>query len=391
MIKLSDQMYMGQGLRRYTSYNPWNYIRSARTLRVTPQVMNSGVELTDVSFYQKVIDFNRMKLAGMQGTIIRAGQNVWKDPYFDANWGNAKKAGLPRGSYFFYDSRVPPKGQGDLYWSMIKNDPGELFAAADFEESYAGPYAGWRNLYDFMERLLSNGLPQKMLWIYTGYYYWLDHSPQTDLSALAWFSQFPLWLAWYTTNPAYVKIPRPWPDAQLWQYGTPARGAEVGVKTAEIDMNLWTGDQKSYWNYFNLGGEVIPPEVTTMKFEVRSNVAIETRAIRRGPGIIFGSVTNLPADSIAMGDFKYTYTQSLNTDGLVRANIGDEWVHVTMPVDGWMARVHLGKVYTVLTSVPDPAPVDEVTSVTTSQEWVIKHRDGRVENFRGTDLPLSKV
>lgn len=56
------------------------------------------VQLADVSFWQGVIDFIKMKAAGLAGVIIRAGQNTWADTKFKINWTLAKAAGLARGS-----------------------------------------------------------------------------------------------------------------------------------------------------------------------------------------------------------------------------------------------------------------------------------------------------
>ena len=73
----------------------------------------------DVSFYQdspttpQGIDFIRMNQAA-DFVIIRAGQNLWPDSDFKENWQRAKQAGLPRGSYWFYDSRADPKQQAEL-------------------------------------------------------------------------------------------------------------------------------------------------------------------------------------------------------------------------------------------------------------------------------------
>ena len=70
----------------------------------------------DVSYYQYAfedatlkkitgwIDFEKMKIFSPFVTI-RAGQNNWKDICFNVSWKNAKAAGIPRGSYWFYDSR----------------------------------------------------------------------------------------------------------------------------------------------------------------------------------------------------------------------------------------------------------------------------------------------
>ena len=291
---MQNQMRMGHGLRDYISINPLNYLRSAPRLHAAQErVYFSGVELTDVSFYQKVIDFAKMKAANVAGTIIRAGQNEWVDPFFDTNWGAAKAAGLPRGSYFFYDSRKHWRDQADLYWSLIKNDMGELMVTADYEENYGGAYGGWKNLYNFLDRLMGNGVPMSKLWIYSGYYYWLDHSPQNDPAALAYFKQHKLWLAWYTNNPSSVKVPKPWfpEDVPLWQYGTPAVGAQYGVQTAEIDMNQWMGDLAAYKSYWNLnGGTTPPPSGDSMYY---GTVNTEGLNIRNGPGASYQDIGDL--------------------------------------------------------------------------------------------------
>jgi len=389
---LSSQMVMGQGLRRYISLNPWNYIRPAPRLRVLTDVMLSGVELTDVSFYQKLIDFIKMKTAGIRGTIIRAGQNDWVDPFWVDNWGLAKYAGMPRGSYWLYDSRRHWRDQADLYWSLIKNDMGELMVTADYEESYGGPYPGWKNLYNFLERLLGNGVPLSKLWIYTGYYYWLDHSPQGDAVALAYFKKFRLWLPWYTSNPAYVKQPAPWIDPEdvpLWQNGTPPRGQALGVSTLEIDISQWTGNLASYQSYFNLGETPPPPPTGGAMLEIKSTVSTETRSVRNGPGIRHTKLRDLPVGGVARSpgtaEDLYTYPADVPDSSLptgYAARAGDQWLRINeingIPVtslESWLAVIHLGKLYTILTDLNAPpandAPPQEVRVIDESGvTWV---------------------
>jgi hypothetical protein len=315
MYQTNDQMVMGQGIRDYISLNPWNYLRRAERLASKERVYFSNVELTDVSFYQKVIDFNKMKAAGIRGTIVRVGQNTWPDSYYEVNWSKSKNSGLPRGSYWLLDSRTSVKAQADLYWSMIKDDIGELMVTADYEESYGGPYGGWRNLYDFTERLLGNGVPLWKLWIYSGYYYWLDHSPQNDPAALAYFNKFKLWIPWYTNNPAYVKIPKPWDanTALLWQNGTPVRGAELGVQTAEIDINQWTGDLASFNTFWELGGTVPPPPPPEENGESMITIQINRVARNTTGGIMTVRLRSTP-DAIPTTNI---LTSSVSSDDLL--------------------------------------------------------------------------
>ena len=58
----------------------------------------------DVSKYQGVIDFNKVKAAGYDFVIIRAGYGkalTQVDPYFEINYRNAKAAGLHVGAYWY--------------------------------------------------------------------------------------------------------------------------------------------------------------------------------------------------------------------------------------------------------------------------------------------------
>ena len=145
----------------------------------------------DVSFYQDAettpqgINFVKMKqTAGY--VIIRSGQNVWVDSDFRTNWTGAKGAGLPRGSYWFYDSRANPTDQADLWYSTFDGDLGELPLFADFEEAYGGAYTGWKHWKTFLERIKSR-VGNHEIGIYTAYYYWVRNAPNatTDAANLA--------------------------------------------------------------------------------------------------------------------------------------------------------------------------------------------------------------
>jgi len=147
------------------------------------------VSIVDISFWQygykdpangdwtiiKYVDFLKMKTM-VDAVIIRAGQNLWKDRAFQVSWDNAKLAGVPRSSYWYYDSRAEPKKQAELWVSTLGNDLGELPLWADLEETYGGQYKGWNNWYVFLERI-KQLLPNKEIGIYTGFYYWKENAP----------------------------------------------------------------------------------------------------------------------------------------------------------------------------------------------------------------------
>ena len=202
-----------------------------------------------MSFYQddpdtsRGIDFLKMKAAGAQFSIIRAGQNLWEDNEFDISWA-ASKGVLPRGSYWFYDSRVDPKLQARKWLSCFAdpNDLGEFGFWCDFEERYGGAFTGWKHWYTFIEELRRIA-PNAKIGIYTGYYYWREFTIAKNIPAasLQYFKQFPLWIAHYKVDTPLV--PAPWSTWTLWQYTDDGNGKTYGVESNEIDLNYFNGSE----------------------------------------------------------------------------------------------------------------------------------------------------
>jgi len=223
---------------------------------------NAGVDGADCSFYQdnngtpQQIDFSKMVGQGADFVIVRAGQNLWPDPDFNYNWKNAKIVGLPRGSYWFYDSRVSPEKQAEIFASMFKADMPELELWLDIEEHYGGPYAGYKNWKKFLDKLIQL-LPQARIGIYTSYGYIAGVIPAAEFP---YFAKFPLWLA--SWNPVdKVDVPLPWLSCLYWQWGTPTWGIAWGCESFEIDMNLFNGTKEEFLKLYNLTDqtETIPP------------------------------------------------------------------------------------------------------------------------------------
>lgn len=251
---------------------------------------NDGVQGADVSFYQdnnqtpQQIDFTKMVGQGASFVIVRAGQNLWIDPDFAYNWRNARVAGLPRGSYWFYDSRVSPIQQATIFASLFTNDPPELELWLDLEEHYGGFYGGSSNWRKFLDKLREL-LPTARIGIYTGYYYISGRIPSSEYP---YYSQYPLWLAWYTFDddgnphpePENVLIPAPWQSCLYWQWGTPVWGLAWGCESIEIDMNLFNGNTVFFNDRYNLE-EIGEPMITYHKIKSTATPYVN---IRSGPG-----------------------------------------------------------------------------------------------------------
>lgn len=225
----------------------------------------------DVSFYEdeestpEGIDFFKMRERA-DFVIVRVGQNRWIDPDFATNWKEAKKAGIPRGSYWFYDSRVEPQEQARLWRDALGDDRGELPLCADFEENYGGPHAGWEKWYAFLE-YLKDLMPEKEIILYTGYYYWREHAPSADTqaSSLEYFHQYPLWIARYGASEPLVPAPWDKDEWMLWQFTEAGDGPSFGAESLGIDLNYFNGDAAAFRKRFNLTDA---PPATPLKYKV---------------------------------------------------------------------------------------------------------------------------
>jgi lysozyme len=256
-----------------------------------------GVSGPDVSMYQDApttpqqINFEKMRGAGAQFVIIRVGQNAWVDPDFQWNYIEAKKAGLPRGAYFYYDSRVTPESQAALFLSLVDGNYPELGIWLDLEEKYNGAYRGWANWKRCLD-ILKARAPR--VGIYTGPSYWKENRP-LGATYLNYFKSFPLWIANYEVLQPI--IPAPWaPDeCVFWQYGTPSIGPEYGVESIEIDMNYFNGDAAAFASYFGLGSAVLPPVVIPPGEQMATSYKVNTAKlqIRNGPGLSYSDIGDL--------------------------------------------------------------------------------------------------
>jgi lysozyme len=227
-------------------------------LNLFQEIPMSPVIGPDVSFYQnnieteKRIDFVKMHTLA-EYVIIRAGQNLWMDRDIKVNWSDAKDAGIPRGSYWFYDSRANPKRQADLWVQALGDDLGELPMFLDLEENYGGRNNGWKDWRIFLEHLKTL-VGQKEISIYTGYYYFREHtSNQSSIHEdLEYFHQYPLWIANYKMP--IPLIPLPWADNEwlFWQYTAKGDGKAYGVESTSIDLNYFNGNLNDFRRRFML-------------------------------------------------------------------------------------------------------------------------------------------
>ena len=287
---------------------------------------------TDISFYQddpetpQGVDFRKMREKANY-VIVRSGQNVWGDRDFKVNFREAKVVGLPRGSYWFYDSRIDPKVQAEKWVSMFEGgDFGELPLWGDFEDNYNGTYKGWRNWYTFLERVKQLIPAGKEIGVYTGYYYWRENTIGVGIptASLNYFKQYPLWIANYGVSTPLV--PKPWDTWTLWQFTDNGDGIAYGVESLNIDLNYFNGDLAAFRQRFKLSDTPIPPPPPPSN---NFRVTVAALKVRKGPGLSFDQVGTLTLNQIVER---------------IGSNADGTWLNIRKPdgsLTGWSFAAYL--------------------------------------------------
>lgn len=102
----------------------------------------------DVSHWAGDLNMDVMKINGVMGIFIKAGQGVgWVDDMFDINWQKALDAGLMRSPYFFYMGEQDPVAQFDNLTNICRIHD-LIPPVLDFENNYVwinGDYVGLKH------------------------------------------------------------------------------------------------------------------------------------------------------------------------------------------------------------------------------------------------------
>lgn len=182
----------------------------------------------DVSHWQGDIDWDKVKTSDVEFAIIKAGGSdagFYKDPKFERNYSEAKRVGIPIGSYYFVGSKCISYNDGmadaerfinflngktfeypvyiDLETTSIADKSGATEACIGFCETmekskyFSGIYAS--DLYGFQDRL-----------------------------EILKLKNIAKWVARYGSNPTYVT------DYGMWQYSS--TGVINGIN-GNVDTN----------------------------------------------------------------------------------------------------------------------------------------------------------
>ena len=141
------------------------------------------------------------------------------------NWLNAKAAGLLRGGYHFLTWTTDPVIQANYYWSIIKNDPGELPLVVDFEWWSTIPSTALDILKRYLEQLKKLA-PGRKIMIYTARAFWQQYGSKDP-----YWKQYLLWEAFYSVVPPAPF--EPFNGFTFWQYTSHGDGLYYGMESKE--------------------------------------------------------------------------------------------------------------------------------------------------------------
>lgn len=187
-------------------------------------------KIIDVSRYQGVIDWEAVKADGIQGAMLKtvstnsAFGGIYIDPYFERNYAECKRLGIPVGVYYYtyaLDQGYADRELAKLF-EALEGKTFELPIAVDVEDNSLKPLStdALTNLVAYALKTIENAGYYAILYTYTAY-----KNSELDMNKLAAFDQ---WRADYRGE-AYKPA-----NVGMWQYTSTARVAGIN---GNVDMN----------------------------------------------------------------------------------------------------------------------------------------------------------
>ncbi len=182
----------------------------------------------DVSKYQRVVDFEKVKAAGISYVFVRATEGItYQDADFESNYRQARLAGLVVGAYHFYETNDEPGEQLENFTSVAQLKPGDLPPVIDIEKLHH------QDDLDLVESLKTflRGLE-----IHYGVKPIVYSGLNFANRYMTGFGDYPLWLAEYEV--AEPTLPHGWTDWTFWQWSQTAKVAGISGK---VDADRYNG------------------------------------------------------------------------------------------------------------------------------------------------------
>lgn len=179
----------------------------------------------DVSKHQGVIDWDKVKAAGIDFVIMRAGCGTGKDVQFERNYLECKKRGIPVGAYYYSyaTNESDALTEAKLFENILYGKQFDLPVFLDIETE-KGLKAGQKVADVFCSYLESKGY-------YVGIYTSRSHF-QTFLPNIT-----ARWAGWVADWTGSCKFNQPW---LIWQ--SSEKGRVNGI-SGNVDTDEWCSEQ----------------------------------------------------------------------------------------------------------------------------------------------------
>lgn len=188
-------------------------------------------KIIDVARYQGNIDWDKVKSAGIEGALLKTVSTnnrefggLYIDPYFERNYAQCKRLGIPVGAYYYTYAQDLGYAQKELalFKQAVAGKQFELPLIVDVEDNLLKPLSA-----DALTDLVEYAVKEIESWgCYAMVYTYLNYqNTELNMDRLA---KYDLWLAAYRDNrPGY-------PPHSIWQFTS--QGQIPGIN-ANCDVN----------------------------------------------------------------------------------------------------------------------------------------------------------
>ncbi|AYA37884.1 glycoside hydrolase family 25 protein [Hymenobacter oligotrophus] len=193
----------------------------------TPLLSGYSVHGIDVSSYQGRVDWEEVSRHNVRFAFIKATEGVsLRDRRFQKNWGGAKRAGIVRGAYHYFQPNYDGTDQANLFVRTVPLGTGDLPPVLDVEHPEFHDVAVMRRNVATWLRLVERHYGVRPI-LYSNYSFYKRY-------LAGHFDKYPLWLAHYEVE--RPSLPRDkW---IIWQHSDEAY--VPGIRGA-VDFNVYQG------------------------------------------------------------------------------------------------------------------------------------------------------
>jgi GH25 family lysozyme M1 (1,4-beta-N-acetylmuramidase)/ABC-type amino acid transport substrate-binding protein len=268
---LSNQWFRSD-LTQAPEIGDFTAISSSPSQSITSTPLPSKSRFTngiDVSLFEPVIDWAKVKGQNIDFVFIRASQGERVDPTFDTHWTGAKEVGIIRGAYHFLDRSVDCSSQAKTFLEKVNLEssdlppvlvlaslPSDISTSKGTNPSGTVPAATLTTNEQLIScaetwlTIVEDATGRRPI-IYSSQFFLIDQVSDSNGNPPAWSMKYPLWIASYPNNPPGENDlplqPEGWASWAFWQYSE--RATIVGIysdqdrtKLTNVDLNYFHGN-----------------------------------------------------------------------------------------------------------------------------------------------------